>query len=233
MPAPAEPGPSAWQPAGFWQRTAAWTLDAALLLPLALWCSRGALEAAQAQRQAVISALNDAMQRPLQWMLDGASPTEAALRMYADPALRQAAAVVETAFIQSVAVPVLVFAALALLWHVGFERSAWRGSPGKRLLGLQVADAQGGPPALVRSLLRFFAGGVSWLTFNLGHAMAALPPRHQALHDLLSGTRVNARSARLPAWALAWLWLLAAGFVVANAWLLHQMEAALRAALLG
>src|SRR3546814_8479267 len=37
----------------------------------------------------------------------------------------------------------------------------------------------------------------SWLTFNLGHALAALPPQKRALHDYLAGTRVRSDERRV------------------------------------
>src|SRR5690606_22646483 len=97
--------------------------------------------------------------------------------------------------------PLAAFALLAFAWHVGFERSCWQGTPGKRALGLRVADAAGAPPAAWRSAWRFLAGSASWLTLNLGHALAAVPPGRAALHDRLSRTRVLARDAALPGWA--------------------------------
>jgi hypothetical protein len=39
-------------------------------------------------------------------------------------------------------------------------------------------------------LLRHAAGSLSWLTLNLGHLLAALPPHKRALHDWIAGARV-------------------------------------------
>ncbi len=231
MPIRPEPAAGTALPAGFWQRTAAWTLDAALLAVPAWWLTRSTMAAAAPAWRRAGDALSLVFERPLRALIDGAGLPEIAMRLLVDPALTAAAAALQLALVRSLAMPVAVFALLAFAWHVGFERSSWRASPGKRALGLWVVDRAGGEPALWRSLWRFFAGAASWLTLNLGHAWAALPPRHLALHDALSGTRVRARRAGLPAWAKAWLLLLAALLLAANVWLLLALDALVQAAL--
>lgn len=233
-PAPAEPAPAGTPRAdrlraGFWQRYAAWSLDAAVLAPLAWWLSRERMSASLPRWRAAGDALAATFERSLQRMLDGATATEAALRLYADPALSEAARLLHLALLATLWRPVAAFALLACVWHVGFERTRWRGSPGKRALRVQVADAAGGRPSPARSLGRFVAGTASWLTLNVGHAMAAIPPSHLALHDRLSGTRVVAPARKLPPWARAWLWLQVVALVAASAWALRAFEAALQA----
>jgi uncharacterized RDD family membrane protein YckC len=231
MPAQPEPAADAALPAGFWQRAAAWTLDAALLAIPAWWLTRPAMTAAAPAWRRAGDALSLAVERPLRALVDGAGAPDAAMRMLADPALTDAAAALQQALVRSFAAPVAALALLAFAWHAGFERSAWQASPGKRALGLRVVDRAGAEPALWRSIWRFFAGTASWLTLNLGHALAALPPRHLALHDRLSGTRVLAGRAGLPVWAKAWLLLLALLLLAANVWLLLELDALVQAAL--
>lgn len=221
-----------WAPAGFWQRAAAWTLDAALLAPPTAWLTRSSWSGSASHWRQATAAVSRAAEAPLKLVLEGAPPLHAALRLLADPALSAAAAAVQTALLRGLGPPLAVFVLLAFAWHVGFERSAWQGSPGKRALGLRVADAAGRKPALWRSAWRFLAGGASWLTLNLGHAMAALPPRRLALHDRLSGTCVLARDPDLPGWARAWLLLVLALAVAGNVWLLLALEDAVQAALM-
>jgi uncharacterized RDD family membrane protein YckC len=132
----------------------------------------------------------------------------------------------------AVAGPALL--AFVLLWailHLLGECSPWQASPGKRGLGLHVADSGGRRIGPGRSLLRFGAGALSWLTLNLGHLMATAPPDHLALHDRCSGTRVRAAHDRLPRWALAWLALLAIAGLVGGAWLSQLASEVVRAAL--
>ncbi|MGN6512819.1 MAG: RDD family protein, partial [Lysobacteraceae bacterium] len=88
------------------------------------------------------------------------------------------------------------------------QRGPWQASPGQRALGLAVARVDGAPASAARLAWRYLAASLSWLTLNLGHALALVPP-HRALHDLVSGTTVSDRSgaAGLPGWAKAWLLL--------------------------
>lgn len=218
-------------PAGFWQRAAAWTLDAAPLAWPAWWIGAGTWPPAPAHWQRFAAALSAAFERPLRWLLDGDTPLQAAARLLVDPALPDVARTLGEALARSLAGPLAAFALLAFAWHVGFERSCWQGTPGKRALGLRVADAAGAPPAAWRSAWRFLAGSASWLTLNLGHALAAVPPGRAALHDRLSRTRVLARDAALPGWARAWLLLLALLLLAANAWLLMALDAVAQQAL--
>lgn len=107
------------------------------------------------------------------------------------------------------------------LYFAGLESSAWQATVGKRLLGLRVTDAAGARLTPARALARFLAAGLSWLTFNLGHALAAWTPERRALHDYLAGTRVvlaGPEHARMPAWGWAIVGLhalLFVGFTVA------------------
>jgi uncharacterized RDD family membrane protein YckC len=122
---------------------------------------------------------------------------------------------------------------VALLWHVGGERSRWQGSPGKHALRLRVVDADADRrPTLAQSLLRHVAGALSWLSLNLGHALAAVPPQRRALHDYLARSRVvSDGDGQLPAWARAWLWLQVLLVAAAIGWLLQREFAALHAGL--
>jgi hypothetical protein len=97
---------------------------------------------------------------------------------------------------------------------------------------LRVTDLQGRRLDLGRAAIRHVAGLASWLTLNLGHALAALPPQHRALHDYLAGTRVACGDGdpRMPGWASAWIALQVAAAVALAAWLLLRYVAALQAA---
>lgn len=218
-------------PAGFWQRYAAWSLDAAVLAVPTLLLCRPQLAGAASAWERFGAALSTLFETSLRAVIDGAPPWQAGLGMLEDPALARASESLGAALQATLAWPLAVFVLLSLCWQVGFEHSAWRGSPGKHALGLQVTDGQGALPSWPRSIARFLAGGLSWLTLNIGHAMAAIPPAHLALHDRLSGTRVIARRRELPAWAKAWVWLQLAAGLAAWAWLLWWLDAAMQAAL--
>ena len=224
---PAAPGPQA----RFWTRYAAWSLDAACLLPLVALLGGPHMRVAGAQAAQAWASLSAALAGLFGDALASMrSPLAMAQALLADPRLAGAVHRLDAAIGELLLTPLLLYALLACLWSVGFEASAWRATPGKRALGLEVVDAQGRRLHHGGALLRFLAAGLSWLTCNLGHALALLPPRHLALHDLLSGTRVHG-PARLPAWARGWLALQALASCIAAAWLFVAAQAAMQAAL--
>ena len=84
----------------------------------------------------------------------------------------------------------------SLAYHVGFETSSWRATPGKKALGLVVTTADGGPIGVGRSVLRNTLGkAVSGFSpFYLGYSCVLFTKEARAAHDFVAGTRV--RSAR-------------------------------------
>lgn len=209
------------QPAGFWQRCAAWTLDAAVLVPASLLLAWPWLRPAVAGwKQAGGAILGLMGERVAAAAMAGTPPLQLASAVLHDPALGAAAAALHAATWLALAPTLVAFALLGAAWNLAGERSRWRGSAGKHLLGLQVAGRDGRPPTPARALARHFAGTASWATLNLGHALAALPPDRLALHDRLSGTRVLAPAgASLPRWARAWLGLVAIASALATLWI--------------
>lgn len=209
------------RPAGFWRRCAAWSLDALPVgvasLTLALALRRRSPGTGGDALASAWASLVEALAHRVAAAVTGAYGESGAGALYVlvrgalrDPVLLTAADAVQAALAALVIPPLIAFNALFLAWCVGFERSPLRATPGKRALGLRVATTDGSAPGTGRLLLRFLAGALSWLSLNLGHLLAALPPRHQALHDRIAGTRVlqdPASPARLPAWSIAWLGL--------------------------
>jgi uncharacterized RDD family membrane protein YckC len=220
-------------PAGFWRRYAAWTLDAVPIAALALlFAASGSGDRITALRVA-FDALSATMAT---LMIDGLESMQSPLLLVQqwlrDPALHEGAATLQSALGALLLPPLLGFVAIALVYGVAFERSPWQATPGKRALGLAVVDERGRRITAGHALLRFCAGALSWLTLNLGHAMAALPPQHLTLHDRISGTRVvrTSAGATMPAWAKAWLVLQLCAFVAANAWAFAALSRAMQAA---
>ncbi|MDQ2702020.1 MAG: RDD family protein [Pseudomonadota bacterium] len=181
-------------PAGFWRRSAAWTLDTVAILALVIAVAWPRLLAAWGATATAMQGLSgrtaDAM---FDAMMAGTPVPAMVPQLLHDPRLLESAAVLHSALWQLLAPLLLGYALLALPVHVGGELSPWRGSPGKHLLGLAVTDRQGAPLSWPRVLLRHAAGLLSWLTLNLGHAMAALPPDKRALHDRIADARVVQR----------------------------------------
>lgn len=232
LPATTEPAPRVV--AGFWQRYAAWSLDAAILsVPTLLLCLP-TLRTQLGTLRTGLRSVSDAMGGMLADAASGAlSSADVTGRVLGNPAIAAGAAQLQAALTALLVSPLLAYAVLALAWHVGFERSAWRASPGKRALRLTVADTQGARLPAGHAAMRFLACSVSWLTLNLGHAMAALPPSHLALHDRISGTRVlrDADARTLPAWAKGWIALQLLLLLMANVWLIRTASTAMRAML--
>ena len=196
------------QPAGFWQRAAAWSLDAVPVALLALAASWSLLAPAYARftvaTDAMLQMLATAMADALRAHATG-SAALAELPLALVPATLRGAAELSPSLWSLLWPPLLAFTALEVLWHGSFEASRWQASPGKRLLGLRVTDMEGRRPGTGRAFARQIAGSLSWLTLNLGHLVAMSGPEHRALHDHIAGTRVLADRVGLPAWGWAWL----------------------------
>ncbi len=219
--------------AGFWRRYAAWSLDFTVLGTLATALAWSPVQAGWRAVGAGAARLSArAGQAMADALMSGTSPRALSQSLLHDPGLHAAAAAVQAGIWRMLWPWLLAYAVLAAAWHVGGELSRWQGSPGKRALRLAATDLAGQPLAPARAVLRHVAGLASWLTLNLGHALAALPPQHRALHDYLAGTRVACGDGepRMPGWASAWIALQVAAAVALAAWLLLRYVAALQAA---
>lgn len=222
-------------PAGLPRRYAAWSLDATLLGLLATALCADRVRLGLTRCASALAELSDAMAA---MMLEGLRHDGSIARLLAaglaDPALRVGALELAAAIGATLGPPVLAFAVLGLPWHAGFEASRWQATPGKRILGLRVVDdVDGGRLTLPRAVLRQVAGVLSWISLNLGHLMAALPPRQRALHDVVAGARVVQADvgASLPPWARYWLAAQVMAAIAAMAWLLQVVDAAMQASL--
>jgi uncharacterized RDD family membrane protein YckC len=181
--------------AGFRRRSAAWSIDFLALGAIATWLAWSPIRAGWTTAHVAARQLSDrTAQAMVDGMLDGVRLPALMQSLLHDPRLLDAANALQSALWDMAAPFLLGYALLALAWHVGGELSPWQASPGKRLLGLRVTDLQGQRLSLPRALLRHAAGLLSWLTLNLGHALAALPPHKRALHDWIAGARVVRRS---------------------------------------
>jgi uncharacterized RDD family membrane protein YckC len=104
------------------------------------------------------------------------------------------------------AVTTALYVVLAGAYFVLTEAGPRQGSFGKQLVGIKVTDRDGQPVTRARALGRFAAASLSWLTLNVGHALAAWTRERRALHDYVAGTRVeNADPAAtaMPGWGWA------------------------------
>ena len=222
------------QPAGFWRRYAAWSLDAAiiavptLLLSADTWPAR-----TQALRAAAVPMLNLIAQRLTDALMQGGDPLRLAHELASEEQLRLA---MDATFAQIRALlltPLLWFAVFAAIYWICFEASRWQATPGKRALHLRTEALSGERLGWGYAIARHCAGALSWLTLNLGHVLAAWTPQKRALHDYVAGTRVTIDagvSTALPAWAKGWLWLQAVAALLSSAWLYLYLLGALQSA---
>jgi uncharacterized RDD family membrane protein YckC len=81
------------------------------------------------------------------------------------------------------------------LYCAFMESSSWRATVGKRLLGLQVMDAEGKRITFGQATVRHFMKFLSLFCLMIGFLMAGWTKRRQALHDIPADCLV----IRLPA----------------------------------
>ena len=216
--------------AGFWRRWLAYSLDWLLLAPLFVLVLAAPLHAAWSEALALNSLLQD-------WLLaqlvstPGLPPSPFRLlqALERDPGLFTALQSGTARLNAALVLGALRLAACAAIYFIGFEASAWQATPGKRALGLRVSTRDGARLGLGRAAARFFAGALSWLSLNLGHALVGWRRDGASLHDLVAGTRVGA-SGPMPRWGrwaliaqLAALCALLLGLLGRLAYLLVQL----------
>lgn len=222
------------KPAGFRRRYAAYSLDFAAIAVLAIGFTWSRVHAGwQLVRAGSLQLTNNIGQQLADGLMSGTSPQQLAASLQHDPTINAAAEALQSDLWRMCLPWLLAYALLAALWHIGGECSRWRGSPGKHALRMTVVGHDGDGLRLPRAIGRFVACALSWLTFNLGHLLAAIPPQKRALHDYIAGTRVviDSEAPALPAWARAWLWLQVALLVLATGWVLLRYYLALQASL--
>lgn len=75
------------------------------------------------------------------------------------------------------------------------ESSSWQATVGKKVMGIQVADINGGRISLGKATVRVAVKGFLSGWFAIGYIMAFFTQRKQALHDLIAGTLVLTKDA--------------------------------------
>jgi uncharacterized RDD family membrane protein YckC len=240
MAATASLRPTSLRPAGFWQRSAAWSLDAAMIAPLAAtvaWPFVSApAQALPSQTMALLQTVSRAMANAI---IDYEPLPQLAAALLQNPVLHEASLGLQSTLWSATWPLVLAFSLLSGGYHVACESSRRQATPAQRLLGLRVVDAKGQTLTPGRALARHLAGSLSWATLNIGHLMATIGPQHLALHDRLSATRVvkagpmatGDTDAGLPTWARVWLWALGIGVVALTVWGVASAISVIRIAL--
>lgn len=209
-------------PAGFWKRYVAYFIDIAILyviveiLSSLFFAFRG---------QSELGSLKEILATLQAAQASGETP--------------DLLAIMQT--LQAVILPALIFSTVAYLVLAGIYFSVMESSPqqatlGKRLLGIKVTGIHGQRIGLPQSIARFFAASLSWITMNLGHALAAWTPERRAMHDYLAATRVenvDPQNPGMPLWGWAIIFLHALAFIgacllmVLMMWLMMQQISAI------
>ena len=163
--------------AGFWRRVAATAIDVALFWPLIVILS----------------------------YVFGLAPTAADLSN-----MRQIDGISDAERIQEQMQFMLQFGYLMALtdlvlapYYILMETSAWQGTIGKRLLGIQVTDMGNHRIRLGKAVVRYLGRNLAAIPWQAGFVMAGFTAKKQGLHDMLAGTLVVKRrkdSTRGPEW---------------------------------
>lgn len=82
---------------------------------------------------------------------------------------------------------------VSLVYDVAFGLSRWRGTPGKRLVGLRIVGQDSSPLSSKKMVFRTLAKLLSALVLFLGFGLANYRSDVRSLHDLLVGSKVVKR----------------------------------------
>jgi len=83
-------------------------------------------------------------------------------------------------------ISLILYFGMSWLYYAGFESSAQRGTPGKRLFGLKVTDLEGRRIGFVRATVRHLARFLSAAPLYLGYFLMFGDPRKQTVHDKMT-----------------------------------------------
>lgn len=181
-------GPSR-SPAGFWKRYLAYSIDIALISVLVQ------IAALLIPSKPGGADLETLLQQQTAGIGEGVIP---------DPS--QLLTQMTSMLVQALEFSLIATVLIAAVYFIGMESSSLQATLGKRLAGIKVIDRQGARIGPARAAARFAAGALSWLTLNLGHALAAWTPEKRALHDYVAGTyvdNVDPAKSGMPSWG--WL----------------------------
>ena len=84
----------------------------------------------------------------------------------------------------------IVSLAIGIAYNVYFISGKWQATPGKRLCGIHIVRAEGGPMTPLGALARYLAYFLSAVIFGFGFLMIFWSDQRKGLHDILCRTRV-------------------------------------------
>ncbi|MEQ9402827.1 MAG: RDD family protein [Cyclobacteriaceae bacterium] len=83
----------------------------------------------------------------------------------------------------------LIFLSIYLSYHIGFELSVWRATPGKKWAKIHV-EPEKKEEQIIQPILRNLTKILSLILFFGGFILIIFSERKKALHDYLAGTVV-------------------------------------------
>lgn len=84
-----------------------------------------------------------------------------------------------------------VFTLILWCYYAGMESSPWRGTIGKKLIGLEVSDLDGNRISFTRATGRYFGKIISIFVVCLGYISMLFNSKKQTWHDSLAGCIVK------------------------------------------
>lgn len=91
---------------------------------------------------------------------------------------------------ESIGINIGLFFLFSTLYFTILEASAWRGTVGKKLFGLEVRKADHTPLTFSSSLLRNSCRILTMAPAYLGYLLPLIDKQKRALHDMVCGTMV-------------------------------------------
>jgi uncharacterized RDD family membrane protein YckC len=86
----------------------------------------------------------------------------------------------------------IIFMIIAVwCYYAGMESSPWKGTVGKKLLGLEVSDEDGNRVSFTKATGRYFGKILSGVVFYIGYLVMLGNPKKQTWHDSMSGCVVK------------------------------------------
>lgn len=117
---------------------------------------------------------------------------------YASIFKRLIAAIIDTAFVAVVYLlvgvipffPFVLWPLIVLYYHVAFETSALRGTPGKVIMKIALVTLDGDKVTAKDSIVRFCASFISSFLLGAGYLLALFSDKKQTFHDTVAKTVV-------------------------------------------
>ena len=85
----------------------------------------------------------------------------------------------------------IIFAIVLWCYYAGMESSPWRGTIGKKLVGLEVSDLRGKRVSFAKATGRYFGKIISIVILCIGYLAMLFNSKKQTWHDSMSGCIVT------------------------------------------